>query len=65
MELATPLLPTRVMLDVNNLLSSVTPYLDPLSIPLPPSPDNHPLSISPALSQIILSDGNIQHERPD
>jgi hypothetical protein len=34
MELATPLISTRVMLDVNNPLSSVTPYLDPLFISL-------------------------------
>jgi hypothetical protein len=62
MELATPLLPTRVMLDVNNPLSLLAPYLDPLSIPLPPSPDNHPSSSS---SLITLSDRNAHHERPD
>ena len=41
MELATPLQPTRMILDVNNPDGSHTPYLDPLFIPLPPSPDNH------------------------
>ena len=65
MELATPLLPTRVMLDMNNPLSLLAPYLDPLSIPLPPSPDDHPSSSSPTPSLIILSDSNAHHERPD
>jgi len=66
MELATPLLPTRVMLDVTSPhVSAFAPYLDPPSIPLPPSPDNDLTSSSPALSQIILSDRNNDHEHPD
>lgn len=65
MELATPLLPTRPMLDINIPVSSPTPHFDPSSIPLPPSPDNHPSSSSPTLSQIIMSDGNAHHEGPD
>lgn len=40
MELATPLLPTSVILDIP--VSSPDLYFDPSSIPLPPSPDNHP-----------------------
>ncbi|KAF8812890.1 hypothetical protein BYT27DRAFT_7335353 [Phlegmacium glaucopus] len=51
MELATPLLPTRAMLDVNSPhLGSLVHHLDPPSIPLPPSPRNDPTSLSPALS---------------
>lgn len=56
MELSTPLLPT-VILDLNGPhITSFAPCLDPPSIPLPPSPDNHPMSSSPVLSHIILSD---------
>jgi hypothetical protein len=65
MELATPLLPTMAMLETIIPVSSPAPYSDPSSIPLPPSPDNHPSSTSPTLSQIILSDGNTHHERSD
>lgn len=67
MELATPLLPTKVMLDhdVNTHVSSHAPYLDERSIPLPPSPDNPSTSSSPALSHIILSDSNTHHALPD
>lgn len=65
MELATPLLPTMAMLDMNIPVSSSAPYFDPTSIPLPPSPGNHPSSSSPTLSQIVLSDGNANHERSD
>lgn len=61
MELATPLLPSSVMLDI----SSPALYFDPSSIPLPPSPDNHPLLSSPTLSQVILTDRNAHHEHPD
>ena len=64
MELATPLLPTRAMFDMNILDSSPAPCLDPSSIPLPPSPDNHSSSNSP-LSQIISSDRNAHYERSD
>ena len=65
MELATPLLPTTVVLDINIPVSSPASCFDPSSIPLPPSPDNHPSSSSPTLSQITLSDRNVHHERPD
>ena len=65
MELATPLLPTRAMLDTNVLVSLPTHYSDPSSIPLPRSPDNHLTSSSPTLSQIILLDGNTHHEPSD
>ena len=65
MELATPLLPTMVMSDMNFPVSSPTPYFDPSSIPLPPSPDNYPSPGSPTVSQIILSDRNAHHDRPD
>ena len=65
MELATPLLPTSMMLDMNIPVRSPASYFDPSSIPLPSSPDNHPLPNSPTLSQISLSDGNSYHERPD
>ena len=65
MDLATPLQPMMVMLDMNIPVSSPAPNFDPSSIPLPPSPDNHPLSTSPTLSQIILSDGNTHHEHSD
>ena len=65
MELATPLLPTISILDTNIPVSSPAPYVDPSSIPLPPSPDNHPSSSSPTLSQIILSDGHAHHEGTD
>ena len=66
MELATPLLPTMMILDMKIPVNSPAPNSDPSSIPLPPSPDNHPLSSSPtSSSQIILSDGNARHERSD
>ena len=67
MELATPLLPTTsVMLDLNSLhIGLLSPYLDPPSIPLPPSPENHSISSSPSASRVTLSDKNIYHERPD
>ena len=65
MDLATPLVPTRVILDMNIPVSSPAPHPDPSSIPLPPSPDNYSSSSSPTLSQIILSDRNAQHEGSD
>lgn len=66
MELATPLLPTSMIPDVNDPhAGSLSPDLDPPFIPLPPSPSNHHTSSSPALSEIILSDRNTHRQSPD
>lgn len=63
MELATPLLPTRAIPAGDNpYASSLAQYLDPLSIPLPPSPDINPILVPPALPRITFSERNEDHE---
>ncbi|KAF8160027.1 hypothetical protein B0H34DRAFT_705875 [Crassisporium funariophilum] len=62
MELATPLLPTSMILNRSSSHSrshSPAPYVDPPTIPLPPSPENEFGSNSPTLSQILLDNGLI------